>query len=295
MTKNQDLIRRESGGDSVRKLTKNQDLTLQESGGDSVRKLTKNPNLTLFVLNNMSVEAVLLVLSTLYVHQVVQVKKNHVSFKFRRKDEASFTTKVPVTEVGEGTEKGLLEHAYGNITVDTGQQDWWTNQKYVLGDTVMIQIKVWDNGNNIANERGEVTFNMENDNEIERVFGPSVEQQVTSQRKPFIEHWKQQQSRMTEESYWTYQLGIMYPNGKAKGILSEFPTVSKFLCALREDVTTVGCGMNEFGCEPIIYYNFLKKYGADHPSNGAERNSSCMEMKRIISKSIASGRCTSTV
>ena len=136
---------------------------------------------------------------------------------------------------------------------------------------VMIQNKVWDNGNNIANERGEVTFNMENDNKIKRVFGPSVEQQVTFRRKPFIEHWKQQQSRMTEESYWTYQLGIMYPNGKAKGILSEFPTVSKFLCASREDVTTVGCGINEFGRELVIYYNFLKKYWADHPRDGAER------------------------
>ena len=141
--------------------------------------MTKNPNLTLFVLNNMSVEAVLLVLSTLYVHQVVQVKKKHVSFKFRRKDEASFPTRVPVTEVGEGIKKVLLEHAYGNITVNTGLQDWWTNQKYVSGDTVMIRIKVWDNSNNIANERGKVMFNMENVNKIERVFGPSVEQQVT--------------------------------------------------------------------------------------------------------------------
>ena len=61
----------------------------------------------------MSVEAVLLVLSKLYVHQVVQVKKIHVSFKFRRKDGASLTTKVPVTEVGDATEKALLEYAYG--------------------------------------------------------------------------------------------------------------------------------------------------------------------------------------
>ncbi len=53
--------------------------------------------------------------------------------------------------------------------------------------------------------------------------------------------------------------------------LSEFPTVTRFLSASKEEVARVGCRFGEFGRELEIYHDFLKKRHHEYPRIPIER------------------------